>query len=678
MKIFSLSCSGFRGIKEPLSVDIPDGFLIITGRNGSGKSSFCDILEYGLSGKLQRHDGGTDHLERIDDYIWWRGQDGPEKRFVSVQFVDDDGESKEILRGPYGIDKPSDEDTISALLCDMTQAPESAINKLLQTSIIRDEEITRLSVDLGETQRYGFVREAVGEAGISKYSHPLDLITKELRAEMDRRDRAYTRARHTITHLVEAISTRRADLAGADDVAAAERLLRDKLGGYTEPEIPARRVRALLVDMRERLANLEELARRLRAIEITERKIASDDFHRRGQELLETRKKCSDALSSIVTMRKAADVRVEQLASEQPYSVTWTQLLRSGSNVGLRDGHCPLCGSEIDQESFDTHIHTAGEVIAHMDEEVAAAIKEQADAVERERQLRHDLNAIEQNWSVHQEEAALIETRYQAILLELDQLDIFETVASADLMKIVEDYRVEVRATERAMLLIEAWSARGQIRNLENELRYARLHAESAQGDATHAKTQWESSKRALDAVRRIEGEIVEERLAALGPLLEELYLRLRPHMDWPAVRYHIRGDVRRFLSLKVGDNLSPRFMFSSGQKRALGIAFLLAARLSTDWTRLRTIVLDDPVQHVDDFRALHLVELFSSLRRSGWQIICTVEDPELAELMARRLRGVGRGVGALISLEYQPGCGTNVENIRYLPPLETRVMQSA
>jgi ABC-type hemin transport system ATPase subunit len=95
---------------------------------------------------------------------------------------------------------------------------------------------------------------------------------------------------------------------------------------------------------------------------------------------------------------------------------------------------------------------------------------------------------------------------------------------------------------------------------------------------------------------------------------------------------------VRRFLTLQVGEELNPQFLFSSGQRRATGLAFLLSVNLSLAWSRWRTILLDDPVQHVDDFRTVHLAELAAQLVSEGRQIICAVEDAALADLLCRRL----------------------------------------
>jgi chromosome segregation ATPase len=44
--------------------------------------------------------------------------------------------------------------------------------------------------------------------------------------------------------------------------------------------------------------------------------------------------------------------------------------------------------------------------------------------------------------------------------------------------------------------------------------------------------------KEDIEATKRIAGEVVDERLSELLPLLSELYYRLRPHKDWQNLGY--------------------------------------------------------------------------------------------------------------------------------------------
>lgn len=153
---------------------------------------------------------------------------------------------------------------------------------------------------------------------------------------------------------------------------------------------------------------------------------------------------------------------------------------------------------------------------------------------------------------------------------------------------------------------------------------------------------------------------------------MAELYGRLRPHPVWQDIEYSIRGDLRRFLSLQVGAGLNPQFLFSSGQRRATGLAFLLSINLSLAWSRWRSILLDDPVQHVDDFRTVNLAEVLAQLVSSGRQVVIAVEDAALAELLARRMPVLGAGEASRLTLGLGPeGCSAIVHRSDPLPMMQ-------
>ena len=84
---------------------------------------------------------------------------------------------------------------------------------------------------------------------------------------------------------------------------------------------------------------------------------------------------------------------------------------------------------------------------------------------------------------------------------------------------------------------------------------------------------------------------------------------------------------------------------------------------------QLNSLVLDDPVQHIDDYRALHLVEVLHAIRRSGRQVICTVEDESLAALLCRRLRGPLGEEGLLLKMRYVPNSGVAITERERLVP---------
>jgi chromosome segregation protein len=118
------------------------------------------------------------------------------------------------------------------------------------------------------------------------------------------------------------------------------------------------------------------------------------------------------------------------------------------------------------------------------------------------------------------------------------------------------------------------------------------------------------ATERAVEAARQIDNaaisvanQVLTEQFDTVMPLLKELYQRLRPHTDWREIEMDFGGRVRASLNFSVGDGRNPQFLFSSGQRRAAGLAFLLAIHLSRPWCRLRSLLLDDPVQHIDDYK---------------------------------------------------------------------------
>jgi len=233
----------------------------------------------------------------------------------------------------------------------------------------------------------------------------------------------------------------------------------------------------------------------------------------------------------------------------------------------------------------------------------------------------------------------------------------------------VESQRVRSMELESALSALGASQAAAQLADRELELDAARGQLTAAERALSRLSAAKAAIKESVGTLRRVQGEVIDEQLAALSPLLAELFHRLRPHVDWQTVRYNLRGDVRRMLSLEVGDGFNPSFLFSSGQRRAVGLAFLLAIHLSRGWCRLRTLILDDPVQHVDDYRALHLAEVLTAIRRTRRQVVCTVEDAALAELLARRLRSQGDEPGAVVRLGWRAGTGAYKAEHRDVAP---------
>jgi DNA repair exonuclease SbcCD ATPase subunit len=150
-------------------LDFAERFTIIDGRNGVGKSTIFDAIEFALTGGLSKYEDATAHGETVADYLWWTGGGPPpEDRYVEVDFRNLDGEIR-LRRTP--LEPPTREtlDKLTAALCDIPIAPTDPLTQLCTTAIIRDERITALSLDLKETDRYSLLRDALGANQAEKW-----------------------------------------------------------------------------------------------------------------------------------------------------------------------------------------------------------------------------------------------------------------------------------------------------------------------------------------------------------------------------------------------------------------------------------------------------------------------------------------------------------------------------
>lgn len=313
-------------------------------------------------------------------------------------------------------------------------------------------------------------------------------------------------------------------------------------------------------------------------------------------------------------------------------------ILEHGVAIGLQQGHCPLCDAARTAAEFNSAIVSGKAKLAASGERlaaVAAALTEArtaaaeadrtlsiaqllyAEFTKRREDLEHKLAAVRETYALYEFKGPPDDPQKAEELLFAEQENLVRL--------------------ERALLVLEASNAIDTVKGLE--VRIAALRERSDQEAATLA-----AAERAVEAARQIDvsaktvaNEILTEQFDTVVPLLKEFYRRLRPHADWTEIDSDFGGKVRGSLNFTVGDGYNPQFLFSSGQRRAAGLAFLLAVHLSREWCSWRSLLLDDPIQHIDDFRALNLVEVLTAIRRTGRQVIVAVEDPALSDVLCRR-----------------------------------------
>ena len=443
-----------------------------------------------------------------------------------------------------------------------------------------------------------------------------------------------------------------------------------------------RQARSRIGRLRSHTSTLSRSIPRLKEIERRRTEIETEAYRARDRELNQQLVQAAEAERLAKDARSAAEREAGRFEEQQPHIRSLGELLEHGKRVGLQDGQCPLCGSGMTEKSFESHLRETAETVERESRGLSTALTSREEALKAEGAAESRRRQAEAALRKHRQLGDDLRVELEEVDREIRKMEGFAAPRelSADAIESsLAEARSGLAAIEAPMVGLEVSAAYARLVEQERVLAQAREGLASVQKSLEIARRASSHREQADRTVRRVAGELVDERLAQLEPLLMELYERLRPHVEWATVGYRVRGDVRRFMRLTVGDDeLNPRFMFSSGQRRALGLAFLLSIHLSTTWSRWNTLIMDDPMQHVDDYRALHLAEVLASIRRSGRQILCAVEDRSLADLLARRLATSESENGSLVQLTYELGKGSIVTAVEDLPPLLSRLFTAA
>lgn len=650
MRIETIRIAGFRGFRKAVEVRVPAGFLIVAGRNGSGKSTICDAIEYALTGSIERYSNATETNESISDYVWWRGDEPAEGSYVEIDLRDQTtNELKRIRRDRSG---RFDDSCLGDLFTD-SKTSGVAMAQFCLTSIIRDDTIDRLSFDLSETKRAALVQAAVGSGVLRRYETLLQACVSRITNRFSEAQKEFDASCIEVVRLREEVAAAQSRLSPSADVIRSEQRLRELVGSDTvavsELLLGAEREQTNLRRREQQLMGLLERFDTLMAF----RKSRSE----REAAVSEANERLRVATNALDEAKREVSELRQQLAraaEDAPSVAALARLHSAGSELGLNEGRCPLCLSHVALAEFSRRLEG---LQAFVEERSAnlGAIEQRYSTVckELERWILEDADARRLAANAERAQARLAADASEAAAAAVHAGFESDSVTRKEIEQQVITVRAEIGDLHRAASVLETQSSLDRVSELLGAISLAQRLSDQLFARLQEIAAARNRASEALHAVQTLAGTITHERLGSISPLLSNLYSRMRPHPDWRQVQYRLRGEVRRFLSLLVGPELNPRFVFSSGQRRAAGLAFLLAVHLSRSERPLNSLVLDDPVQHIDDFRALQLIEVLSAIRQSDTrQVICTVEDPELSVVMARRLRPNDAQPGAILRLQ--------------------------
>ncbi len=678
MKLNFIEVAGFRGFRDKTRFDLTPAFVVLTGRNGVGKSTLLDAVEFALTGTLSKYSVQSAKGGGLAEHIWWMGDSPATERRVTVGFIGDDGERHQITRGPHTVE-PEDAGHIRSWFGLSEQAGNDSIAMLARTSIIRDEHIAAMSLDLPGQARFEAVKDAIGAIIGPDHAPRTESILKDARSLQASASAKQAELQNELGRALTALTDARTEAERSADIAGANRVIDAMVRSPDPGESRIESGRAALASGRARSARLRKAIEEAEGNLADWRAISAPGFaDDRDAARVEASRLNTIEASSTATLEAAVrlDAAGRALNAEDTH---YAALLDHGSAIGVVDGHCPLCDAARSDDEFQASLSRIRARLADRGAELERLTLGVANA----RRAVDDVKILSE-----QARAAALAFDQREARADATKRSVAEAFARDGFEVTVDDPAAArgqldladlgLADLENAIFVLEASSAHERVISLERRVTDLRHQIDLAAIDSVASEKGVELARQIDAGAKTIANDILREQFDTVMPLLKELYRRLRPHVDWTEIGSDFGGKVRATLNFTVGEGRNPQFLFSSGQRRAAGLAFLLAIHLSRPWCRWRTLLLDDPVQHIDDYRALNLVEVLSAIRRSDRQTIVAVEDSALADLLCRRLRSSATEPGCRYDLTVTGDGASRIASKMIIAPMRQGVLRVA
>ncbi len=616
MRLKEIYVQGFRAFNAGYTFQFDPKMTLFVGMNGTGKTSLCDAIQFGIIGKLPQYKG-IEEATKFQDMVINRNNSN-KKVEVSLSF--DDGSfitrkktSKALLKPTQGVD-----------IFRSKGAPSISYEDFRSTVYLRQEQIRRF-IEADRKIKEQELSALLGVEAVLGIAEGVKQFTEILQTEIKKRQRDFEEIKRKAKTWEEkrgillTLKRKIMEKWGLREDELAEKITVSHLVSASQ------RIQKAFIEICQKLKldiTLTEIKEDIASVVIFVQELRSykDSVYNKIRDCREAiytyniLKKRLEELGDkelinkeINEIRKKINANREKTSCKEPYIK-----LIADAKIYLKQAmpkDCPVCGRSIEVEA----------VIEHLDKVERKEIEE----IQRLEKEITDLNTKEQS----------LQSKLKSIGEIEDQLSKLKSqyLVEEDYSKVEQKFHEMIKEFEQIVDLLDFRNEKADVDGLSKE---PTLSTEELERYDKMLK-QMMSLARVIeilnDELQRRRYDFINQRLKELDPYINNYVKILSPHPRFSNVR--IRYENGNFWLKGIsdsGEEVYARALFSTAQLNETAIILLLAMA-NTAKHKLDFIILDDPSQSLDSKGKENLAKLLAKVAESKQLIICTM-DTEFAE----------------------------------------------
>lgn len=672
----SLVIEHFRGFNGSTPISLDASAVVVSGANGRGKTSLFDAIQWLVLGRIERLE---ELRHRKEEYIVNRyAPPGSRAKVTAKLRVDTTGNLVTVTRTG---------DTNSSILeinrngdAVMGETAEAWLRKELSKSELDEEAFHREFLNAGLLQqdvvrgflssspadRHQILARMLGISTVTDFTSQLDESVKiingwikDLNTDqgrlLDSTHRVEQQIKESLTRIEAAPELTEAVLKLS--TSANEYGFGFLLTGYSE---------GLETSIDPFLGHVRE-CRQLMTKLVEWSDITSAHYQRKPTKSLQELQEHGLLLEKQVEsersqLRDDENMEAQLFETVQDIKAKMDNLRQLAFNaIPLLTDLCPVCGQKIDRDSVRKHL----ESVVSEQPELLKAEQDYKKLQESIQKRKRTISQLEGEHSDNLTERGTVEewqVRLNSLVDEFMNtrqslesvgfsLPVGDLTTAIDWIPSLKNWVTDCsrKLTSVEMLAESVLAAQSvgrestQLERLKQELDHLQNQKAEKEGALDRATRSLTERRLLTQIAKDKEVEVVKEIFDELRPAVQDLFSRLAPHPTFRQLTfshevYYGRGSsIPRAIDPLWNLEVNPSVVFSSAQANVAAICYFLALAFSSSTTDFGFVLLDDPLQSMDDVNVLGFSDLCRFLRREKQLIIATHED-RLSGLLVRKL----------------------------------------